>query len=113
MGDMIEIKEGDIIPADGWLIEGKDIEVSEPHIASKIEAKKSTFRDCLLQMKDKIEEQSVGSEEVCSECSPALIGGSFVQSGYGRMIVLCVGNLSRRGALLEYSQLKFKNNYCR
>ena len=48
-----------------------------------------------------------------SECSPALIGGSLVQAGYGRMIVLCVGNLSRRGALLEYSQLKYKKNYCR
>jgi hypothetical protein len=48
-----------------------------------------------------------------SECSPALIGGSLVQSGYGRMIVLCVGVLSRRGALLMESQLKYKTNYCR
>jgi hypothetical protein len=27
--------------------------------------------------------------------------------------VLCVGNLSRRGALLDSSQLKYKDNYCR
>lgn len=110
---MIEIKEGDTIPADGWLIEGKDIEVSEPHIANTIESRKSTFRECLLQMKAKIEENGGESVDVCSECSPALLGGSSVQSGYGRMIVLCVGNLSRRGALLDYSQLKYKSNYCR
>ena len=51
-------------------------------------------------MKMKMEEQGVESDQVVSDCSPALIGGSLVQSGYGRMIVLCVGNLSRRGALL-------------
>ena len=42
-----------------------------------------------------------------------MIGGSEVKSGYGRMIVLCVGDLSREGALLQTSQLKYQPNIYR
>lgn len=37
----------------------------------------------------------------------------MVQSGYGRMIVLCVGELSREGSLLQTSQLKYQTNIYR
>ena len=88
-----------MIPADGWLIDGNNIEVSEQNTTSYIETRKSTFRDCLLEMKAKVESR-YEPESIISECSPALLGGSLVQNGYGRMIVLCVGKLSRKGSLL-------------
>jgi len=61
-------------------------------------------------MKSKLERSNISGEDLISECSPALIGGSLVQSGYGRMIVLCVGELSREGTLLQNSQLKYQTN---
>lgn len=40
-----------------------------------------------------------------------MISGSSVQSGQGRMLVLCVGRLSRQGAILKNSQPIYKENY--
>ena len=105
----MEIKEGETVPADGWLIDGKDLTVSEPHITnSNIQVTKNVFRECLVSLRERMA-QAEGV--VGSETSPVMIGGSQVVSGEGRMLVLCVGALSREGVVLEHSQLKYRENF--
>lgn len=109
---MVEIKEGDLVPADGWLIEGHSITVSEPYINNDIELRKNVFKECLLELKTKLDKLSEEDADIDCECSPIMIGGSQVLSGNGRMLVLCVGRLSRQGAILDNSQQVYKENYC-
>lgn len=33
VGDIVEFKEGETIPADGWLIEGFDVTVTEKYLS--------------------------------------------------------------------------------
>lgn len=53
VGDVVIITPGLTIPADGWVVEGEDIIVSEPHTAGMIEQCKNPFRRCLSKLKEK------------------------------------------------------------
>ena len=55
VGDLVVIKEGDIVPADGWVIDGLNLSLSEPHINGNLQVRKASLRDCLTELKTKIE----------------------------------------------------------
>lgn len=100
MGDIVEIRAGDKITADGWLIEASSLLVDEKYTSEFVEVRKDVMRSCVELLKPLIEE----GKEFVSSCSPVLLSGSLVKSGEGRMVVLAVGKLSRRGEFAALSR---------
>jgi Ca2+ transporting ATPase len=78
VGDLLLVETGDILCADGVLVDGTDIKVDESHLTGEADD----------VAKDAIKAQ-------------ALYSGSKVVSGFGRMIVTAVGKRSQSGAVAE------------
>ncbi len=78
VGDLVLVETGDILCADGVLVDGTDIKVDESHLTGEADD----------VAKDPIKAQ-------------ALYSGSKVVSGFGRMIVTAVGKRSQSGAVAE------------
>jgi magnesium-transporting ATPase (P-type) len=62
--------------------------------------RKDTLKSCIQMLKPSIEER----KDFISTCSPVLLSGSLVKSGEGRMVVLAVGKLSRRGEFVALTR---------
>mmetsp|Transcript_15651 Transcript_15651/g.38981 ORF Transcript_15651/g.38981 Transcript_15651/m.38981 type:complete len:1717 (-) Transcript_15651:132-5282(-) len=76
VGDLVIVETGDIIAADGVMVDGEDMRVDESHMTGE-------------------------SEEVVKslEGSTLLLSGSKILEGFGRMLVLAVGPSSQQGRL--------------
>ena len=76
VGDICQIKYGDLLPADGFLIQSNDLKVDESSLTGESDhVKKGVDRD------------------------PALLGGTHIMEGSGRMIVTAVGQNSQSGII--------------
>jgi len=76
VGDVVQVKYGDLLPADGMIIQSNDLKVDESSLTGESDhVKKSTTRD------------------------PALLGGTHVMEGSGKMIVTAVGCNSQSGII--------------
>jgi len=76
VGDVVQVTYGDLLPADGMLIQSNDLKVDESSLTGESDhVKKSTTRD------------------------PALLGGTHVMEGSGKMIVTAVGCNSQSGII--------------
>ncbi|XP_069400630.1 plasma membrane calcium-transporting ATPase 4-like isoform X1 [Ovis canadensis] len=76
VGDIAQIKYGDLLPADGILIQGNDLKIDESSLTGESDhVKKSLERD------------------------PILLSGTHVMEGSGRMVVTAVGINSQTGII--------------
>ncbi|XP_072670958.1 plasma membrane calcium-transporting ATPase 4 isoform X2 [Canis lupus baileyi] len=76
VGDIAQIKYGDLLPADGILIQGNDLKIDESSLTGESDhVKKSLERD------------------------PMLLSGTHVMEGSGRMVVTAVGINSQTGII--------------
>nr|XP_015814580.2 plasma membrane calcium-transporting ATPase 2 isoform X8 [Nothobranchius furzeri] len=76
VGDIAQIKYGDLLPADGVLIQGNDLKIDESSLTGESDhVKKSTDKD------------------------PMLLSGTHVMEGSGRMVVTAVGVNSQTGII--------------
>ncbi|KAJ3596271.1 hypothetical protein NHX12_002680 [Muraenolepis orangiensis] len=88
VGDIAQVKYGDLLPADGVLIQGNDLKVDESSLTGESDHVKKTL--------DK---------------DPMLLAGTHVMEGSGRMLVTAVGVNSQTGvifALLDKKEEKGK-----
>ncbi|XP_023613700.1 plasma membrane calcium-transporting ATPase 4-like [Myotis lucifugus] len=80
VGDIAQIKYGDLLPADGILIQGNDLKIDESSLTGESDhVKKSLERD------------------------PMLLSGTHVMEGSGRMLVTAVGVNSKTGIIFTLS----------
>ncbi|MCJ8744349.1 hypothetical protein PDJAM_G00117550 [Pangasius djambal] len=76
VGDIAQIKYGDLLPADGILIQGNDLKIDESSLTGESDqVKKSLEKD------------------------PMLLSGTHVMEGSGRMVVTAVGLNSQTGII--------------
>uniref|UniRef100_A0A452QPP0 Calcium-transporting ATPase n=1 Tax=Ursus americanus TaxID=9643 RepID=A0A452QPP0_URSAM len=76
VGDIAQIKYGDLLPADGILIQGNDLKIDESSLTGESDhVRKSLERD------------------------PMLLSGTHVMEGSGRMVVTAVGINSQTGII--------------
>ena len=76
VGDVVQVKYGDLLPADGMIIQSNDLKVDESSLTGESDhVKKSITRD------------------------PALLGGTHIMEGSGKMIVTAVGCNSQSGII--------------
>ncbi|KAM4610725.1 plasma membrane calcium-transporting ATPase 3b isoform 2-T2 [Polymixia lowei] len=76
VGDMAQIKYGDLLPTDGILIQGNDLKIDE----SSLTGESDHVRKCV-------------------EKDPMLLSGTHVMEGSGRMLVTAVGINSQTGII--------------
>ncbi|KAK1901267.1 Plasma membrane calcium-transporting ATPase 2, partial [Dissostichus eleginoides] len=77
VGDIAQIKYGDLLPADGVLIQGNDLKIDESSLTGESDhVKKNTDKD------------------------PMLLSGTHVMEGSGRMVVTAVGVNSQTGIIM-------------
>ncbi|KAL4673625.1 hypothetical protein H8959_017559 [Pygathrix nigripes] len=77
VGDIAQVKYGDLLPADGILIQGNDLKIDESSLTGESDhVKKSLDKD------------------------PMLLSGTHVMEGSGRMVVTAVGVNSQTGIIL-------------
>ncbi|XP_046730685.1 plasma membrane calcium-transporting ATPase 4 isoform X4 [Silurus meridionalis] len=77
VGDIAQIKYGDLLPADGILIQGNDLKIDESSLTGESDqVKKSLEKD------------------------PMLLSGTHVMEGSGRMVVTAIGMNSQTGIIL-------------
>ncbi|XP_017915418.1 PREDICTED: plasma membrane calcium-transporting ATPase 4 [Capra hircus] len=80
VGDIAQIKYGDLLPADGILIQGNDLKIDESSLTGESDhVKKSLERD------------------------PMLLSGTHVMEGSGQMVVTAVGISSQTGIIFTLS----------
>ncbi|KAG6920592.1 plasma membrane calcium-transporting ATPase 3-like, partial [Chelydra serpentina] len=76
VGDIAQIKYGDLLPADGVLIQGNDLKIDESSLTGESDhVRKSVEKD------------------------PMLLSGTHVMEGSGRMVVTAVGVNSQTGII--------------
>jgi len=78
VGDLLIVETGDILCADGVLIQGYDVKVDESHLTGE---------------SDEVEKNAGGAQ--------AMYSGSKVLTGVGRMIVTSVGSQSQSGMIAD------------
>ncbi|XP_064333135.1 plasma membrane calcium-transporting ATPase 4 isoform X4 [Camelus dromedarius] len=76
VGDIAQIKYGDLLPADGILIQGNDLKIDESSLTGESEHVKKSL-----------------------EGDPMLLSGTHVMEGSGRMVVTAVGVNSQTGII--------------
>ncbi|XP_032368674.1 plasma membrane calcium-transporting ATPase 2 isoform X6 [Etheostoma spectabile] len=76
VGDIAQIKYGDLLPADGVLIQGNDLKIDESSLTGESDHVKK-----------------------CADMDPMLLSGTHVMEGSGRMVVTAVGVNSQTGII--------------
>ncbi|XP_041836074.1 plasma membrane calcium-transporting ATPase 2 isoform X2 [Melanotaenia boesemani] len=76
VGDIAQVKYGDLLPADGVLIQGNDLKIDESSLTGESDHVKK-----------------------CADKDPMLLSGTHVMEGSGRMVVTAVGVNSQTGII--------------
>lgn len=76
VGDIAQVKYGDLLPADGILLQGNDLKIDESSLTGESDHVKKT-----------------------SDKDPMLLSGTHVMEGSGRMVVTAVGINSQTGII--------------
>ncbi|GBG29686.1 Calcium-transporting ATPase [Hondaea fermentalgiana] len=84
VGDILRLAVGDIVPADGLLLEGTDIKMDESALTGETTLlEKGAFR-----------------ADADKPANPFIVSGTNVMHGSGRMLVVAVGRYSMQGKIL-------------
>lgn len=110
VGDLLVISDGNIIPADGILIDSANIEVDESAMTGENERiKKDTLQNCLrlkesyMQLHPDVDIQARKDLNHAIP-SPICLSGTTIAEGRGLMLVLAVGEFSAEGKIMELSE---------
>lgn len=77
VGDLVLMEQGDIVPADGLIVESQNIKIDQSNATGESEA------------------------VIKNSANPYLISNTHVVEGRGTMLVTCVGTLSHQGRIFE------------
>lgn len=102
VGDVLLFEPGEVIPADGILLEGFNVQCDE----SSATGESDTIRKEPLVLHSNEGSGvpgSKGSDDVC-QCDPFMISGSKLLDGTGAMLVIAVGEHSYHGRMMMSMQ---------
>jgi Ca2+ transporting ATPase len=103
VGDIIPIKLGDILAADGMLISGSTIKVDESPLTGESDlVDKEPYEGCITfynNLREKNPGKAITGKHVIP--SPLIFSGTEVKQGIGSYIVLAVGRNSVAGQIKE------------
>ncbi|EPB71320.1 e1-E2 ATPase, partial [Ancylostoma ceylanicum] len=77
VGDIARVKYGDLIPADGFLLQGNDLKIDESSLTGESDHIKKT-----------------------PESDPVLLSGTYAMEGSGKMVLTAVGVNSQTGIIM-------------
>jgi len=99
VGDIVKFGYGDILPADGLLIEGNDVKIDESTLTGESELiTKERFEICLEKKEKKKSEKEKKKNMIPS---PLLFSGTSIKTGQGWFLVLRVGVNSAKGQIQQ------------
>ncbi len=88
------------IPADSFLLEGHEVTTDESAMTGETEPmKKANIRQCIEIRNEIIRENSKNTSDSHSIPSPAILSGTRVLSGEGRLVIAVVGSNSCVGKI--------------
>ena len=114
VGDIVVVKAGMHVPADGILISGEDVQTTEAEITGENDNIKKDTPDACDEI-EKVMEKNVDMNEIYNDSddikvdhkhdipSPVLLSGTQVIDGRGCMLVLAVGDNSCEGRIKEFT----------
>ncbi|KAK5973560.1 plasma membrane calcium-transporting ATPase 2, partial [Trichostrongylus colubriformis] len=77
VGDIARVKYGDLLPADGFLLQGNDLKIDESSLTGESDHIKKTV-----------------------ETDPVLLSGTYAMEGSGKMVITAVGVNSQTGIIM-------------
>ncbi|EFP07194.1 hypothetical protein CRE_13489 [Caenorhabditis remanei] len=94
VGDIARVKYGDLLPADGFVIQSNDLKVI-----------KDFFNECIvIKSYFQIDESSLTGEsdhiKKSVESDPVLLSGTYAMEGSGKMVITAVGVNSQTGIIM-------------
>ncbi len=92
VGDLIIIESGEMIPADGELIEAVSLHINESSLTGELEVEKTTNPEFF--------------DSDATYPSNIVMRGTSVTEGYGRMVVTAVGDSTEAGKVTEQSTVQ-------
>ena len=101
VGDIIKIKLGSIIPADGLVLNGYDIKTDESSLTGETDlVEKDTLKNCLERRKEfENEKDSRKPTGINKLPSPIVFAGTQFREGFAILILLAVGDQTQQGKL--------------
>ena len=111
VGDIVNLKYGDVVPVDGFLISGSQLTTNEAAMTGESdERKKDTLEACLQRKAEHAAEgfdrKKLGAHDSHYLPSPLILSGTNVASGEGKMIVLMVGDSSALGEIMKKLEVR-------
>jgi len=103
VGDIALLEPGEVIPCDGIFVSGYNVKCDEPWPTGKSDAiKKVGYDDCIaLREQAKREGTDVhGFDAPNAHTDCFMVSGSKVLEGYGKYVVIAVGQKSFNGRLI-------------
>ena len=100
VGDLVVVKGGDEIAADGILVESYTVGCDESAMTGETEVmEKATISECLRKRDEVRKEGRANTAGVHEVPSPVMMSGTMIQQGRGKMIITCVGVNSAIGRI--------------
>ena len=109
VGDIIEISDGNIIPADGILIEADNVEVDESAMTGENDKLRKVGFEEAIKLKQDWHRNNPNLNENNPQLhheipSPVCISGTTLAEGRGKMLVLAIGENSAEGRIMDLSE---------
>ena len=99
VGDIVKFGYGNIVPADGYLIEGNDIKVDESPLTGESELiSKDLIEECEKKLEKKKDDKNKNKNMIPS---PLIFSGTSIKTGQGSFLVLRVGVNSAKGKIQQ------------
>ena len=102
VGDIALLEPGEILPCDGIFLSGHNVKCDESGATGESDAiKKVSYEDCInLREQAKHEGDSHGFDAANAHTDCFMISGSKVLEGYGKYVVIAVGQKSFNGRIM-------------
>lgn len=111
VGDIINLKYGDVVPVDGLLIKGNQLTTNEAAMTGESdERRKEPLEICLERRAERAREGHDAKNADKSDAhhlpSPLVLSGTDIASGEGKMIALMVGESSALGEIMKKLEVR-------
>ncbi len=108
VGDIIMLELGNILPADGLLIEGSSVKIDEASLTGETDlVEKENMANCLIRQQQENESTSVKGKHTIP--SPLVFSGTKAEEGNGWYVALRIGPLSEAGKIREIIEAEHSN----
>lgn len=100
VGDLVILREGMQVPADGLLVKNSEVVCDESAMTGETDPfKKEVLGDCIIKRDEIMVEGGRNTATSHDVPSPIIMSGTKVLCGEGKFIVLCVGDNSCEGKI--------------